>query len=244
MMAKLGYKPGSTLGRSEDARTEPIGVIVKENRGGIGHDTEKKRKIREEFEEAAKRVKVEEVGYRERVRQEREEKRHAAQVTAAQKVAERFDTEADEESVSDQDDDNGDSSEHPARIPLNKRPLRSMNVLWRGLVRGRLEKDAERRMRADMQQSLSRLPTYDDADEDQEDKNAYAKKQTNNEFVEDDLYEEDEELDAFNALGASEKLEKLVTYLRHTYHYCFWCKFKYEDEDMEGCPGPAEEDHD
>lgn len=243
MMAKLGYKPGTTLGKSEDARIEPIGVVVKENRGGIGHDADKKRKIREEFEEAAKRVKVEEVGYRERVRQEREEKRHAAQITAAQKVAERLDAEADEKSAGDVKADDY-TSKTDTRVPLNKRPLKSINLLWRGLIRTRLEKDAERRMRADMQQSLSRLPTYDDPDEDQEDKNAYSKKQTTNEFVEEDLYEVDAELDKFNELSTSERLEMLVTYLRDTYRYCFWCKFKYEDEEMEGCPGLTEEDHD
>lgn len=240
-MAKLGYKPGTTLGKTEDARIEPIGVVIKENRGGIGHDAEKKRKIREEFEEAAKRVKVEEVGYRERVRQEREEKRHAAQIIAAQKVAERFDTEADENSASGQDDG---APEMAVNVPLNKRPLKNINVLWRGLIRSRLEKDAERRMRADMQQSLSRLPTYDDPDEDQEDRNAYTKKQTSNDFVEEDLYVEDEELNSFNQHSASERLERLVTYLRNTYHYCFWCKFKYDDKAMDGCPGLTEEDHD
>jgi hypothetical protein len=241
MMAKLGYQPGTTLGKTEDARIEPIAVVIKENRGGIGHDAEKKRKIREEYEEAAKRVKVEEVGYRERVRLEREEKRHAAQLVAAQKVAERFDAESDEKSTSDQVDGTPKS---PPGVPLHKRPLKSINVLWRGLIKSRLEKDAERRMRADMLQSLSRLPTYDDPDEDQEDKNAYAKKQTNNDFVEEDLFVEDEELDMFNGLPASERLAKLVTHLRDTYHYCFWCKFKYDDEAMDGCPGFAEEDHD
>jgi hypothetical protein len=39
-------------------------------------------------------------------------------------------------------------------------------------------------------------------------------------------------------------LEKLVVYLRETYHYCFWCKYRYTDESMEGCPGLTEEEHD
>jgi hypothetical protein len=226
MMAKLGYKPGTTLGKTEDARIEPIGVSVKEDKGGIGHDTAKKRKIREEFEEAAKRVKVGQGDYRERVRQEREEKRIGSQVIGAQKVAEKLDTEVDEDP------------------PMDKRPLKSINVLWRGLNRARLEKEAERRMRADMQQSLSRLPTYTDPDEEEEDKQAFGKKQTKNEFVEEDLYDEDEELEKFQALPAPEKLDKLVRYLRETYYYCFWCKFRYDNAEMEGCPGLTEDEHD
>jgi len=236
MMAKLGYKPGTTLGKAKDARTEPIGVSIREGKGGIGHDTEKKRKIREELEEAAKRVKVDQGDYRERVRQEREEKRLEGQIIGAQKVAERLDIEADE--------DVSNTQGNGTAVPMNKRPLKSINVLWRGMIRHRLEKEAERRMRADMQQSRARLPTYTDPDEEEEDKQAYAKKQTNNEFVEEDLYEEDDELDEFQALSASERLDKLVKYLRDTYHYCFWCKFRYDNAEMEDCPGLTEEEHD
>lgn len=236
MMAKLGYKPGSTLGKSEDARKEPIAVSIKENRGGIGHDTEKKRKILEEFEEAAKRVKVEEVGYRDRVRQEREEKRLSGLIIGAQKVVERLETETYEEAERLE-------RETAETVVPSKRPLSKINVLWRGLVRERLEKEAEKRMRADMQQSLSRLPTYDDPEDDEEDERAFAKKQSTNEFVEEDLYVDDAELDDFQALPAEERLEKLVLYLRDTFHYCFWCKYKYEDAEMKGCPGLTEDEH-
>ena len=111
-------------------------------------------------------------------------------------------------------------------------------------MRDRLEKEAERRMRADMQQSRARLPTYIDPDEEDEDKQAYAKKATTNEFVEEDLYAEDAELEDFQASSAPERLDKLVRYLRDTYHYCFWCKFRYDDAEMEDCPGLTEEEHD
>jgi len=111
-------------------------------------------------------------------------------------------------------------------------------------MKNRLEKEAERRMRADMLQSRARLPTYDDPDEDEEDKRAYEKKQSNNDFVEEDVFDEDAELDEFLALSAPERLEKLVKYLRDTYYYCFWCKFRYDDAQMEDCPGLTEEDHD
>ncbi|KAH8910691.1 hypothetical protein BR93DRAFT_923412, partial [Coniochaeta sp. PMI_546] len=96
-------------------------------------------------------------------------------------------------------------------------------------------------MRHDLEQSLSRLPTYEDEDEDEDDKRAMGKSKTVFEVAE-DLDEEDAELDEFNALEAGEKLRRLVEHLRKEHHYCFWCKFTYPDESMEGCPGLTEED--
>ena len=112
-----------------------------------------------------------------------------------------------------------------------------------GPAREREEKERDRRMRYDLHQSLSRLPTYDDADEDKEDKRALGKDRIQHTLVE-DLEEEDPDLDAFNELDPAERLHKLVLHLREEYNYCFWCKFTYPDKDMEGCPGLTEEDHD
>ncbi|QDS68417.1 hypothetical protein FKW77_010784 [Venturia effusa] len=237
MMAKLGYKPGSALGKTADARTLPINPVLKDDRGGIGHDAEKKRKFREEAEEAAKKVKVEQVDYRDRMRMEREEKRLQSQIYAAQKVTERLDVEAE----AAQDETSGHVSN---KVPIDQRPLGSINVLWRGLVRHRREKDAERRMKAELQTSLSsKLPSYDDADEDDEDQLAYSRRRTHTEYV-DDLDEEDAELEEFNELDVFERLERIVKYLRSKHFYCFWCKAQYPDAQMADCPGVTEEDHD
>src|SRR5271168_3289053 len=98
MMAKMGFKPGTALGSKDnvDARTEPIGISMKEDRGGVGLDAEKKRKFREEVEREGKRVKAEEGDYRDRVRREREEVRLEGMVGAAMRVAERMDGEKEE----------------------------------------------------------------------------------------------------------------------------------------------------
>ncbi|KAJ9648361.1 hypothetical protein H2199_001215 [Coniosporium tulheliwenetii] len=260
MMAKLGYKAGSTLGKSADARAEPLGVVIKEDRGGIGLDSEKKRKFREEVEGEAKRVKVEEGDYRERLRVEREEKRMEGQVVGAMKVAERLEAEGVDgaEGIGGQsngeqvnggkkEEDAADGADGEAATGVKKaehvhKPLKSVNVLWRGLLRHQLEKERERRMRYDLHQSLSRLPTYEDPDEDEDDKRALGKDKTA--VYEEELEDEDPELEAFNALPVAERLEKLVRHLRDTHHYCFWCKYQYSDADMEGCPGITEEDHD
>jgi len=237
MMAKLGFVPGSTLGAKANphARAEPLGVVVKEDRGGIGLDSERKRKVREEMEGEVKRVRAEEGEYRERVGREREEKRVAALVVGAMKVVERFDSAAEEgEGVG------GDGGEGEVGVAGRRKagkPTKQINVLWRGLVRQREEKERERRMRYDLHQSLSRVATYDDPDEDKGDRQALGAE-------EEEVEEEDSELEEFIALEPAEQLRRLVTYLRETYHYCFWCKYQYPDASMDGCPGVIEEDHD
>lgn len=241
MMAKLGFKPGNTLGASTNphARAEPLGVVVKEDRGGIGLDSEKKRKFREEMEGEAKRVKADEGEYRDRVAREREERRLEGLVGGATRVAERLDTEAeamgetgaiDEAEVHDRDSKTDG-------LRKKTKPTKQINVLWRGLVRQREEKERERRARYDLLQSLSRNAAYDDPEEDDQDRQAWGTE-------EEEVEEEDPELAEFNALEPADRLSKLVAYLRTTHRYCFWCKFQYADAEMEGCPGITEEDHD
>ncbi|KAH8885164.1 hypothetical protein GQ53DRAFT_751457 [Thozetella sp. PMI_491] len=254
MMAKMGFT-GGALGAAdnESARAEPLRVTQRDGREGIGVESERKRKLREAVEAtaaAAKKAKVDEGDYRERVRREREEARHERQVHAAQKVAERMDEEKAEGaagSKGEQDDEGADGAAEggKAKMPrgISSRPLKSIPVVYRGLVRGREEAERDRRMRHDLEQSLSRLPTYVDEDEDADDRKALGKSTTVY-VTSEDLDEEDEELDGFNALDAEEKLRRLVEYLRKEHRYCFWCKFAYSDEALEGCPGPTEEDHD
>lgn len=246
MMAKMGFTGGGLgkkTGEGDAAgRAEPIKVEVKDDRGGIGMDSEKKRKIREAAEESGiKAVKLDPDEYRERVRKEREEARLEKQFFAAQRMAERLDEEqpADKEHTVSEE-----GTEKPtAKRDISTRPLKSISVLYRGLIRHREEQERDRRMRHDLQQSLSRLPTYEDDSASEDDKKAMGKKQTVFATSE-DLDEEDPELDAFNSLEAAEKLGRVLAYLRKEHHYCFWCKTSYPDDEMDGCPGLTEEDHD
>ena len=190
-------------------------------------ESERKRKVREAAEaagERAKRAKADEGEYRERMRREREEARWERQLAAAQKVAERMAAEREEE-----------DAQKDGRRAVS-RPLKGIPLVWRGLVRSREEAERDRRMRYDLEQGLARLPTYDDAEEDEDDKKALGKAATTYATAE-DLDEEDPELEEFSALPVSERLQKAVEHLRAEYHYCFWCKFTYPDEEMEGCPG-------
>lgn len=224
MMAKLGFKQGSALGASSNpnARTEPLGIAIKEDRGGVGMENEKKRKFREEVEKLEgdeKKAKVDEGDFRVRVAQEREERRVEGLFGGAMRVLEGL--------------KDGEQSDAQRKT----RPLRSVNLLYRGLVRERLERDRERRMRYDLHQSLGRDREYKDPEEDALDRQALGKE-------EEDVEEEDKELNDFMALEPKERLMKLTVYLREKHFYCFWCKCKYEDESMEGCPGMNEDDHD
>ncbi|KAL6240525.1 hypothetical protein RBB50_012543 [Rhinocladiella similis] len=247
MMAALGYKPGTALGVSrpgeseakDDRLLEPIGLEMKDSRSGIGADAEKKRKFREEIEaqaEVEKKQKVEAGDFRERQQKEREEKRMEGQMWGAMKVCERLEEEDEDFKAS--------SGENGGAVkPRRTKPLKSVNVLWRTLVKERAIKERDRRMRYDLQQSLSRRPDYNDPDEEKEDAMALGRK-AETEEVDVDIDEEDEELDEFATLEVSERLARLVAYLRETWKYCFWCKFRYPDKEMEGCPGLTEEDHD
>ncbi|KAK3372527.1 G-patch domain-containing protein [Podospora didyma] len=244
MMAKMGFKPGNALGASTASLIEPIGISVKEGREGIGLESDRKRKLREAAAaagEATKRAKVGEDEYRDRIRREREEARLQGQIHGAQKVAERL----DEERWGANRTTAPTATERKAGRTALSRPLKYIPIVWRGMVRAREEAERDRRMRHDLEQSSSsRLPKYEDEDEDEDDKVALGKAQNTYAAAEDDLDDEDAELDEFNALPASERLQRLVNYLRTEHHYCFWCKFSYPDVEMEGCPGLTEEDHD
>jgi hypothetical protein len=262
--------------KEERVRSEPLNLVFKEGRGGIGLDSEKKRKFREEAEEALKKVKQEEGDYRDRVRQERETRRTEAQVYAAQKVAERLDAEAEtkaadgvvdtgeasqmekedkflnrEQSLDDGSAEDLAGESRAARAKVRVKPTSQINVLYRGLVREREEKERALQVRHALQTSLPssffpnpRLPGYDDPTLEPDDNEALGSGQDTSTILEQELEEEDPELDEFNALDASERLARLVLYLRERHRYCFWCKYRYETDEMEGCPGLTEEDHD
>ncbi|EGZ77818.1 hypothetical protein NEUTE2DRAFT_124381 [Neurospora tetrasperma FGSC 2509] len=275
MMAKMGFVPGNALGAgATEGRTEPIKISIKDGREGIGLESDRKRKMREAAEaagEMAKKARVDEEGYRERLRREREEARLERQVLAAQKVAEGMDEDHENEvrgagekgsgegevqKSEEQDDTDGSNSQARRRRTRTDscRPLRSIPVVYRGLIRSREEARREAMMRHDLEQSSTlsstRLPTYVDDELDMDDKHALGKDTTtvhkpwNTYVMAEDLDEEDPELDEFNTLSPDERLRRLVQYMRDKHHYCFWCKAKYDDAEMDGCPGLTEEEHD
>lgn len=233
-MAKFGFKQGDALGKSENARKEPIRVNVKDDRGGVGLESERKRKFREQFEEAerlVKRSKEEEGDYLEMRRQEQKEKKLERDLDSAQRTAERLSDKEIEEK----------SSPEPG-----EKPLQDINVLWRARARRRIEIKHDKQQRRELNNSLSsRLPTL--AAEDEDDDCKVAQGQDLTPFyttLEHELEDEDSELAEFEALPVADRLEKLLIFLRDKYRYCLYCGYEYPDAEMEGCPGVTDEDHD
>ncbi|KAK7191791.1 G patch domain-containing protein 11 [Paraphaeosphaeria sporulosa] len=234
MMAKFGFKQGDSLGKAEDARKVPIQVNVKEDRSGIGLESEKKRKLREAWNEAAraaKRSKEEEGDYLEDRKQQQREKKMQWDLDNAQRTAER---------LSDKEAEEADGAS------LEGKPLKDINVLWRIRARRRVEKEHDRRQRRELEHSLaSRLPTLAQEDEDNDSKVAQGHDVTPfYTSLENDLEDEDPELAEFEALPVGERLIKVLAFLREKYKYCLYCGYQYPDAAMEGCPGITEEDHD
>ena len=202
LMSKMGYK-GGALGQSADARTQPIEVLVKDDKGGIGMDSEKKRKVRDaaaETEEGEKRQKVGLDEFRERNRNEREEKRAEGLMWGAMKVLEGL-----EEDASPNNEPNGGEGgeEDPKDVgapSIQKKRLRDVNVLYRPLLRQRLQKDRDRKMRHELNNSLSMRNDAESDDGQQADFDTRT----------DELEDEDLELEAFEALPFADRLVKVV----------------------------------
>ena len=241
MMAKMGFK-GGALGKSEDARVQPIEILMKDDRGGIGMDSDKKRKIREaaaEVEGRQKRRKVDEVEYRERTRIDREDKRATGQMWSAMRTLEGFETgevaTGDDDAPKKTPDAEQDSASTQAKF-TKQTPLHCINILWRSLVKQRLEKERDRRMRYDLDQSLTSRTDYEDPDADEDDKFALG-------TAVEELDDDDEELATFEARSPADRLGSIIKALREKYNYCFWCKYRYPDGTLEGCPGLTEDEH-
>lgn len=282
MMAKMGFVAGQALGKKREPPTEdgdnkstaddkdqpltePIRIQVKRDRAGIGADEERKAKEaeRKEGEKKAVAVEVDPYAYRDRIRLEREEGRLERQIHAAQVVAER---------LANGDDDANDDSTLPEK---DVRPLSDINVLWRGMVKQRREKERERALLIQSRKLLdsklrglggggggaasemsTEVVSTEDSDDEAEDllakgqssRDTLLKTGMSSVVAEDDDDDkpvaDDEELAEFDALPTQERLQQVVDWMRLNRRYCFWCKYKYPSDDLDGCPGPTEADHD
>ncbi|RIA85696.1 hypothetical protein C1645_830422 [Glomus cerebriforme] len=90
LLKKMGYEQGKGLGNS--GRTDPITFELKQDKLGLGMATEIKHKAQTELAKVAKRSKFEEDSFRERVRQEKLEKRVEGQLMNLQTICETLDT--------------------------------------------------------------------------------------------------------------------------------------------------------
>jgi hypothetical protein len=230
MLTKMGFKEGGTLGKSADALREPIRVDFRHGKSGLGVErnltSDDLRNLKRERDDATdgdgeKRQKVSESEYRERAQLSAEERRAQGKLAGAMKVLETL------EGSAPVSDERGTAS-------FKHIPLSSINVLWRPLARNRLQEDRERVAQLIKAEAFSVREPLDE------------KPDPRQRFItaaDVDLEETDSELEEFEALDATEQLEKVVAYLRAEHKYCYWCMGQYPDEGMEGCPGLTEDEH-
>ncbi|TKX23520.1 hypothetical protein C1H76_4590 [Elsinoe australis] len=258
MMARLGYT-GGALGKrkashtetgaeggvgqggkvaktgqdeeDEDTRlTEPIRVQIKANKHGIGHGGEEDpamKRAREALDREEERVKMlrsEMGGYRERNVKEGTEKRVEGQWWGAMRVC---------RTLAEQD------AEREGKNGIEGVRPREVDVSWRMVLYQDLEDGREREK---MREKKRRLERDDEVDVD--DKVAMGETvESLPGLGEEEDPEEDEEMQDLLALSAEGKLMKTVLHLREKWWYCFWCKSRYDDKELDGCPGVTEEDH-
>ncbi|KAL5612381.1 hypothetical protein BROUX41_000090 [Berkeleyomyces rouxiae] len=245
MMAKMGFAGGGLGKKTEmgqgSGRAEPIRVEIKSDKGGIGLEAERKRKLREEAERlecageaadgenptAKKKPKVlDPLEYRNRLARERETERIASQVVAAQRIALRLDEDGRETAQTHATD------------------VAGVNVLWRGLVKTRREAERQKQLKRRLDESLSAMHGGFEAAEDDDDRMAMGKDVSSLLPLDEDEASDDKELEEFEGLEPARKLNRLLVHLRETHRYCLWCKSAYPDAEMDGCPGITEEEHD
>nr|CAD7448124.1 unnamed protein product [Timema bartmani] len=229
LMQKMGYKPGSGIGKSGtvnlllscflflflisqsvsffalvvvgSGRVEPVTIALKTDRQGIGRET------------ALRRLAVEKAAIRQRQRQRREQ-----EFTVENFRAHRSQKHLEIQTAKD---------------------LRSCQRVCEGLDKGQgYDEPAEPWFWLTREKE-------DDDDDDHDDKveGQDEKTRTADESGEGDDEEEEEEAEI--EFQPSEKLDMLSNYLRQTYCYCVWCGTQYDDDkDMrDNCPGPTRDDH-
>ncbi|CAL1702243.1 unnamed protein product [Somion occarium] len=172
--------------------------------------------------------------FRDRARQEYEERRAEGQLGPAQRTCVTLDEKDGREfNVLWLNPNNPDGFPEGFLDALND------PVLVASIHRNRVDTSLEGRLRARMQaDALQPLTSTLDDVESRKDKVTLAKTT----YSEEDI----KEATQFLRLGPKDRLTLVLEYLRRRYAYCFWCGTEYNDqEDLENnCPGPDEEDHD
>jgi len=231
---------GTSSGRTSGIghRAEPLPLSEWAGRKGIGLG--KRAASPTASERLAKMAKMAEAtdhaSFRDRTRQEYEERRAQGRLGPAQRTCANLDEKAGVKfNVLWLNPDD------PQSFPEGLIDSLDDPGLVAALQRQRVDDTFEGRLRAKMRaDALQPLTTSLDEDETQADsKNPELRGSPNSE-------DEIEEATQFLRLQAKDRLQLVLDYLRQKYAYCFWCGTQYDDEeDMDqNCPGPEEDAHD
>ncbi|XP_060081576.1 G patch domain-containing protein 11-like [Ylistrum balloti] len=220
LLAKMGYKPGMALGKRGEGRSEPVPIELKDGRGGLGRDTQVKRK---QAEAVAFRAMISHKRQKMELRQKQHFMSHMSNrfseqqaerdLYKSQKVCEQLDSQMD-----------------------IKEP--EVYYYWPASHLKHLKKKA--------QQHVCEEEDYDDDFNDDRNDGIPKKPLRSLHDYEEEEDEEEEEEEVIDTVPITEKLQILTKYLRTKHVYCVWCGTRYNDaEDLESsCPGSTSEAHD
>ncbi|KAI0921567.1 hypothetical protein AcW1_004500 [Taiwanofungus camphoratus] len=217
-------------------RAEPLPLNEWTGKKGIG--SRKRAASPTQSERLAKMTKMAEESdresFRDRARQEYEERRAQGRLAPAQRTCVTLDEKAGREfNILWLNPHNPESFPEGFIDALDD--TRLVAALQQQQVDDTIEGRLSARMRADALQPLAIL----DSDGPQP---ATKLEPSRSPHSQDDI----KEATQFLQLSAKDRLQLVLDYLRQKYAYCFWCGVQYGDhEDMEAnCPGPNEDDHD
>ncbi|KAK0498471.1 hypothetical protein EDD18DRAFT_1071155 [Armillaria luteobubalina] len=252
IMMKMGFKPGQSLGKTDDElaeaapsidvassskksgghKVEPLPLNEWEGEKGIG--TRKRGLSPTSAERIAKIAKMAETAkqsnFRDRAMQEYAERRAEGRLLSAQRTCSNLDEKADIKfNILCLNPNNPESFPHGLMDALELHTTLSLSIASKQNIAS-----VETRLRQQMQ-SDALQPLDDVTDQDQ--KAVAADPEFSPETV--------EESAQYLRLQAQDRLELILAYLRDRYLYCFWCGTQYHshDEMSNECPGPDEDDH-
>ncbi|KAG0247739.1 hypothetical protein BG011_000992 [Mortierella polycephala] len=243
----------SSVGRS-DALRAPIAIQMKQGRGGLGMDSSKKRQAEEELqrkEQESHRVFDKE--FRGQKIDQFEQEKRKRQLGAARGICMRMDAQR----ASKDQDMKGDALDQKEGHTENHVRIGRSNSFW-WIADSVPDEILGTKLMGPGAEVTIDDQVFDHSDQEDGDlvtKNKRTKLDPQLLKDHERLGLGDEEEDEepakwgerhdFAELEVSEKLEKVVKYLRSEHSYCFWCSAQYDGpEDLaENCPGETEDDH-
>jgi len=218
-------------------KTEPIPLNEWMGKKGIGLGKRARAPSPTSAERVAKMAKMAEATshqtYRDRARQDYEERRADGRLVPAQRTCATLDEKSGKTfNVLWLNPQNADAFPEGLMAAITDR---SFGTLSNQI--GHTDESAQSRLRRQMQADALR-PVTSGLGEDDSEESHHVKEIFTPETI--------EEAVQFLRLNAQDRLRLVLSYLRDKYAYCFWCGTQYDnlDEMDEECPGPEEDEHD
>lgn len=226
MLKLMGYKEGQGIGKSADGIREPLAVVKKTDRGGLGQAErqDEARRRREEWAQArVELLEQRKEDFKAAMSNRFAERRAASNLVKAMKTIETLDTRAGRErsclwwsTARMENEEVGKEGQDEGRVEELSEPLLLVGA----------EVPTEAAAATQHGQMVQREEEGERKEEDEQPIN-------------------DAERELWQTLGDAEKLSVATAYLREEHYYCLYCGHQYGDaEELKGdCPGESEEDH-